>query len=525
MQGTLPHTVMAALRRWWEPTLFLLLTVLHLLPVHAGRWFVTLDGPSHLYSAELLRALWNGDAFLGEFFRINPWPDPYWLGHLLMVPLGTVLPPWAVERVLYSIAVLGLAYAFRYLVRTLAPERIWMSLLVLPFLLHYALRLGFLNFSLSLPLLVLALALGVRISSGEERSWWRLALVLAVLYFAHLTSFLVACALLVALSFWRTILAEGIGSKRIGAALWWWPALIVPFALTLLYVLRQPASPLPSQHLPVLELWSSLIEGRAWNALWAAGEQEASTWTALPMLLGGSLALLWGIRQALRGGLKALPFWSVAWVPALVAYFILPDSMAGGSSASPRLLLFLMLLVAVALATSALPRWSAVTLVICVVTADLLHTRIHYASARSLSEEAEVFLSVSPGLVNDATVLPLNYGSNWMHSNFPNYLGVQGTRVVILDHFTALARFNPVQWRPERLPYTAIGDFQDSDRPCVRMEGYAAATGVHVEQVLTWKYHKNFADSCTQDVRRQLEQGYRPVWAGTDADAVLYRRR
>jgi hypothetical protein len=522
MPGNLPPVVIAVLRRWWEPVLFLVLTGLHLLPVHAGRWFVTLDGPCHLYSARLLRALWQGDAFIGGFFRVNPWPDPYWLGHLLMAPLHGMVPAWALERLLYSLAVAALALSFRWFIGVLAPDRRWMSLAVMPFLLHYALRLGFLNFSLSLPLLLVALNLGVRATNDAGGNWRPLAVVLVLLYFAHLTSLLVACALLLAFACWRSLIAEGPVGPRIKAALSWWPALVLPAALTLLYAVRQPEASGVVRHLPPAELWNALLQGRSWNALWAGGELEASQWTALPLLLGGVLAAVWGLGEALRNGARALPFWSVAWLPALAAYLLLPDTMAGGSSASPRLLLFLMLLMAVALATSALPRWIAGPLLVCTLAADLHHTRIQYLSARSLSQEADVFLGVAGGLEDGTTLLSLNYSSNWMHSNLPNYLGVHEARVVVLDHFTALAPFNPVQWRPERLPYHAIGDFAESGRPCVRMNGYEAVTGVPVHAVVTWKMGADIADSCAVDVRRQLGSGYRLKSSGAHGDAVLY---
>jgi hypothetical protein len=511
-----------AFMRRAEPLLFALVTGLHLLPLHSGRWFVTLDGPCHLYSARLLRSLWEGDAFIGGFFRVNPWPDPYWLGHLLMAPLHGTMPPWAIERLLYSLAVAGLAVSFRWFIAVLAPERRWMSIAVMPFLLHYALRLGFLNFSLSLPLLLVALTLGVLAMNDPGRGWWPLAAALTLLYFAHVTSLLVACAVLLAMACWRWLTAEGPLHMRIKRSLSWWPALVLPAALTLLYLMRQPAPSSAVRHLPQTELWTALLQGRAWNALWAAGELEASQWTALPLLLGGVLAAGWGLCHAFRSGIGNLTFWSVAWLPALAAYLVFPDTMAGGSSASPRLLLFLMLLMAVALATSPIPRWTSAALLACIVTADLHHTRIQYESARSLGEEAEILLSVEPGLEDERTLLSLNYSSNWMHSNLPNYLGVHQARVVVLDHFTALAPFNPVQWRPERLPYRAIGDFAESGRPCVRMSGYQAATGIPVHNVLTWKLGSDIADSCTQDVRHQLEQGYRTPLSGTHGDALLY---
>ncbi len=512
---------------WWdrlEPLLFTLLTALHLVPVHATRWFVTLDGPSHLYSARILKEILAGDPFLAGFFRIHAEPVPYWLAHALMVPLHALLPAWAVDRVMYSLAVVGLAFAFRWFIRTVAPQRSWTALLVMPFLLHYALRLGFLNFSLSLALLFVVLTLVVRgLRSGVVRAV-PLGLALLLLYFAHLTTFLVGAGAVVCQVLWYRWVPDGTAhSAWKGAAVRITGALALPGALTLLYFVRSAAVEGPAQYLPFATLVQYLWQGRAWNGLGAEGELWASTWSAVPLLAAGAVALGAWVRAVVRRGFTAVDLWPLLALASLVAYFTLPDVMAGGSSASPRLQLFSMLFVCVLVAVAPMPRWVSLLAVGAVVAADVAHTRAHYLSARSLGEEAAAYLSIAEELEQHTVVLPLNYGSNWMHSNFPNYMGVQGPTVVVLDHFTALAPFNPEQWVPERLPYKSIGTFAESARPCVRMGGYAEACGVAVDAVVTWKLHEDVNDSCAMDVRKQLAEGYTEAASGAQGDVRLFR--
>ena len=504
-----------------EPGLYRLLVAVHLLPIWATRWFVTLDGPAHLYNARIVRDLLLGDPFFERFFHLSSYPEPYWLGHAAMALLLVFLPAWLVEKLLWSAAVIGLAWAFRQLVRTLAPARPWAAFLVMPFLLHYALRLGFLNFSLSLPLLFLALTLAWRGIERGHMHIWRLASVLLLLYFAHLSTFLLSAGLLPALWAWcwlTTRAEERPPLRRMAAGIA--IALAVPMALVAGYAATGHTSSATVARLPIGDLWRWIIEGRSWNALGSAGELWACTLTSLPLLIAGIAAM--GFRSKLGGTWKRTDFWPLITLATFAAYFLVPDVFAGGSSVSPRLLLFSMFFLSITIAVSALPARAIGLAVALGVIADLQHTRIQYASSVSLGRECAELLSVQAQLTDRTVLLPLNYSGNWMHSNLSNYLGTGDARVVVLDHFTALAPFNPAQWNRRMLPHGPIGDFATSNQPCIRLGGYRDSTGVPIHAVLTWKLNAAAPDSCVMDTRAQLQAAYGLRVPSPHGDALLF---
>lgn len=517
-------TVHASGNRWTrlEPWLYRLLVVLHLLPIWATKWFVTLDGPSHLYNARIVRDLVLGDPFFSRFFHLSPYPEPYWTGHATMALLLMVLPAWLVEKLLWSTAVVGLAWAFRRFIHALAPGRPWASLLVMPFLLHYAVRMGFLNFSLSLPILLLAVA---EVWHGLVHGSTRAAVlmpVLVLLYFTHLFAFVAGVGIIAAMLVWAHL--PGIplhGRKSLRPVLF---SMALPLVLTAGYfATHEPEQP-GTTHVETALLWNWLLEGRCWNALGVAGEQLACTLTAAPLLLGGVLALF---LRARRGNFRFQPadFWPLVAGGLLVGYFILPDVVGGGSSVSPRLHLLGMFFLAIALTCSDLPVRALQLMVALVVLVDGYHLRLHHGSAVSLGRECAELMAVQPAVEDRSVLLPLNWSGNWMHSNLSNYLGTGPARVVVLDHFTAQAPFNPAQWNPGMLAHATVGTFATSNQPCVRLDAYGGQAPPGITEVLTWKMQAATPDSCRADVLMQLSEQGDTLAMSPHADAILYRRR
>ncbi|MEO8588634.1 MAG: hypothetical protein ABI432_04635, partial [Flavobacteriales bacterium] len=180
--------------------LFYLMLALHAVPVLVFRWFPTLDGPGHLYNARIVRSLMAGDGAIGRFFEVNSFPEPNWLGHAIMAGVMTFAPAHIAEKTVMLLYVIGLPLAFRFALRHLGSAG-WATLLIFPFIYGFTFRVGFLNFSLALPLLLLSLGMGL-----GSRARWPLALVLTILYFAHLTCFLLAMAVLFGMPVWTAIL-------------------------------------------------------------------------------------------------------------------------------------------------------------------------------------------------------------------------------------------------------------------------------------------------------------------------------
>jgi len=130
-----------------ESLAFLGCIVLHLLPIWWFDHFPTQDGPSHVANASVLRDYGRPDrGLLREYYSLNWWPNPNWLGHFVMAVLMAVMPPVAAEKVLLTGYVVGLPLAVRYALGVLDPASRPLAFLAFPFVYSYALHMGFYNF-------------------------------------------------------------------------------------------------------------------------------------------------------------------------------------------------------------------------------------------------------------------------------------------------------------------------------------------------------------------------------------------
>ena len=135
------------MRERWVVVLFVAVAALHLLPVLRVELIPTIDGPSHVYNATVLRELAKGTPEFARVFAVNTRLNPNWLGHLvLMVTSEKVLFGAIVLLFLSGCWRLGGAWAF----------------LAMPLSYHLLLQMGFYNYSL-----------GVALSLHAIASWWR----------------------------------------------------------------------------------------------------------------------------------------------------------------------------------------------------------------------------------------------------------------------------------------------------------------------------------------------------------------
>ena len=87
-----------------EKMLFLLVTIANLSPIFIGRFFPTLDGPSHLYNSNLIVNLLFNSEGLTPFYAFNPELVPNWSGHFILVLFSSILPSYMAEKILLLIS-------------------------------------------------------------------------------------------------------------------------------------------------------------------------------------------------------------------------------------------------------------------------------------------------------------------------------------------------------------------------------------------------------------------------------------
>ena len=189
-------------RRWTRWT-FIVLAFLHLAPLCSVRYLPLGDGPTHIYNAWVLHGLITGDApaQIAEAYRVDWKPHPNWSGHVLMALAIELVPPLIAEKLLLAL-ILVLTLAGTWLLATsVDPRNDVYAFLAFPFTWTQTLVSGYYNFSLSIGLYLIILAI-----------WWRrrerasigsvalLAVLLVLCNFTHPMATVLACGAIVLLS-------------------------------------------------------------------------------------------------------------------------------------------------------------------------------------------------------------------------------------------------------------------------------------------------------------------------------------
>ncbi|HEV7763450.1 MAG TPA: hypothetical protein VGQ76_00475 [Thermoanaerobaculia bacterium] len=157
----------------WLALLYATTALLHLLPIWRVQYIPTVDGPSHVYNAVVMRELAAGSPEMQRVFRIDARPSPNWMSHAMLRLALTVASPLVAEKLVLSIIVLLFLGGLWMLGRVYA-------FLAMPLVYSLLMQMGSYNFMLATALMMFAVAL-----------WWReakpiaLAILLIATYFAH----------------------------------------------------------------------------------------------------------------------------------------------------------------------------------------------------------------------------------------------------------------------------------------------------------------------------------------------------
>lgn len=174
--------------------LFVLLLILHLLPIWIFAYFPSQDGPSHVYNALVLKEYGQHENYkMRDAWNLNITIFPNWLSHIALAALLYIFPPVMSEKVFLTIAVGLIPIAFFYFLNAVHKEQnekylyAWLGF---PFAYNYLLYMGFYNFTLSISFFFFSFGF-----------WWKhkdnmqvqhlciLYILLLLTYLSHIASF------------------------------------------------------------------------------------------------------------------------------------------------------------------------------------------------------------------------------------------------------------------------------------------------------------------------------------------------
>ncbi len=146
-----------------ERWIFLLFLLISLLQLWMTRFIPSLDGPQHLYNANVMVELLKGNELMRSFFDINEVIVGYWSGHFFLSFFKLFFPAWLAEKLFLTTYVLAMVFSFRYLVRAINPSKgNFVAFLIFPFVYHSYLLMGYYSFSIGAIFFFLAFGYWIR---------------------------------------------------------------------------------------------------------------------------------------------------------------------------------------------------------------------------------------------------------------------------------------------------------------------------------------------------------------------------
>src|SRR5205823_5187367 len=126
--------------------LYVALSIASLAPIWSAHYLPTVDGPSHLYNAWILKKLLTSNSgVIAQWYVINWRPHPNWISHAALALLMTIVPALIAEKLLVS----GIVLLFEYAMWRVAGPLAFMTF---PFAYSLFLQMGFYNFCIGVAL-------------------------------------------------------------------------------------------------------------------------------------------------------------------------------------------------------------------------------------------------------------------------------------------------------------------------------------------------------------------------------------
>lgn len=465
----------------YEKFFFLTIVLLNLVPLVMYRFFPTLDGPAHLYNANLIDyMLFHGD--FDSFYQFNSEPVPNWTGHVLLCFFKSFLPGYLAEKMLLLIYFIGLPYAFRNFVKSINPGYIGLSYFIFPLTYNHLLSLGFYNFSLGMIGLFLILSFWVKnhhTIAGSVKKMGVLGLLLILTYFSHVLMFsisLLAIGCYVFISF----LKELVETKKFKEsflpqfkkALALLVSALIPLVLMALYFSKRPDTTGFREFLPKQELiqWLNYLNPIiCYNKEIEMAYTRKIIYILCGLVITGIIIRIIRRKSAANGEIRERfislnDTWLFLAGIMLLLLFKMPDKNGMASIISMRFGLLFFLFLVTWIASMKYAKWF-------ILVCSLTLLAIHFKRVRYLDSVIDIHNTVAVNcnkvekhIKPKSTVVSLNFSNFWFKAHFSNYLGIDKP-LIILENYEATMDYFPLLWSRNTVPNFQIGGVSVSENP------------------------------------------------------------
>ena len=503
------------------------------------KYFLTNDGPCHVYNSFILKEFLTkgGSAtFFSQFYTAAYVPNPNWMSHIMLAIFQLAFSGPVSEKLFLLCYTAIYVSGFSLLLRRLSGSYQF-SFLVFLFLFHHALCNGFYNFSLSIALSSWLWLSWLRyLEKGSIGRFMPFALLLPVVFFSHLFMFLLSGMICLSLAFSYAASTRGVrGTTRrlltqIGAlAVCFLPLLVLGALFT---AGRGGIQLKPGWH-PY-----RLVELLQLKYFVNVSGSELYLTTLLGCILL-TLAVLSFTRVNYQNGIHKYDGFLFSLVVVGVLYIVMPDVVYGIQVMMTfRLQIILAtLLVCVFGYRLQLPETTLIILrwLLTIVIAAIYLIRIFAMTeiANSCAEYLSAGRYIKPNSVvaafNMAPSLPGVKGAEpvereWPFMHAAQYLGTVKP-LIFVDNYEATTSYFPLKWARDQNPYQSLNRENGIEGcpPFIDLDNYQNTSGKEIDYILFWCFDSvNLRNKNFYSLYKTIHDRYNEVYIGNGGKTLLY---
>ncbi len=527
--------------------IFLLLIFVQLFSVWQYDYFLTADGPAHVANAKILLDLLRGNHtdFYAKYYEQHFSFFPNWTSHLALAGLMVFFNPITAEKILVSGYVILFALSFRMVVYRLSGRESLMSSIGVLFVFHFLVYYGFYNYSISIALALLFVAVWKACSEKPVWKQWAVLLPLAfVMTLTHLFSWFLS-ALILGSYFVISILLKHLKDSPATfmshlIKQWLTVFLIGVSAVVFCYVyMHQNAGEMQYFEEDIARQWenfSSLKMLVLWDAPYEGPLIQS---VAFAILALSALQIYFRIKR--REHLLHGDAWLLVAIVIVSLYFIQPKFLCLGGFWSPRMswLGWLAFAAWVSGYTYGKKTEAATAIFTLLILLSLKYSRLPYE--QKSNEALHDYLSAAEYIPEKATVLALSFSHlgtdrngkiiNTWRKQFLHAFDYCGAEKPIINfaNYEAVTTWFPLKWKATCNPASYInkGNGIEAQPPDAHLSfPVTESCNAQPDYVITWCM--NFVDSTTAEwisIDGQLHENFELSYLSATHRTAVWKRR
>lgn len=448
-----------------EKAFFYLLVLIGLAPLIFTKYYLTLDGPGHIYNGNIIKELWLGNyPEFANLFKFNHLPVPNWISHFLFACLNLIFPDYISEKLILGSYLILFPVFFRKIILWFSPQNKAFSYLGVLFAHNHLLYLGSYNLVFALVAFFATIYFILKyINKLNAKQVIALSLLFLTVYFSHMLILLVTISVVLLLP----LTALKIEKTQDGYIVTGWNlfytklkvigiAILPTLLLTAIYLLNVDSLE-EAGRLNLNELLKWIIDIRPLLTLCYCADwkyfSHGLSFLFVTMIVVNLYVLIKNHCSLSEGKLlisMPKPSFSLIWFLFFVVFTILFLVVPNANILPERLIIIVFLFLCFWLATQTYPGWVHKSAIFIILVIHVAFSFYHSRSMRGTSKQIELMKEVTQHIEPGSLLLPFNYAyeGNWLHMHSPGYFG-SGKPIAVIENYEGQLKWFPINWKLE----------------------------------------------------------------------------